>query len=90
MARQPEGAFHRSQMLKRWKKVQLQGKCQLAALPSVGVTWEKQMTTVCGIGDEQRDEKVEYRYDGEDYPLGKTTIKSDKTLSVTAKPSVTP
>ncbi len=66
-------------MLRRWKKVQLQGKCQLAALPSAGVTREADDNGFCGIGDGQ-EMKVEYRYDGEGYPLGKTTINSQNTL----------
>ncbi|EBR0224236.1 YnfC family lipoprotein [Salmonella enterica subsp. enterica serovar Monschaui] len=71
------------------KKVQLQGKCQLAALPSAGVTWETDDNgfVVSATGKEM---KVEYRYDSEGYPLGKTTINSQNTLSVTAKPSVDP
>ncbi|VUC84769.1 lipoprotein [Salmonella sp. NCTC 11881] len=77
-------------MLRRWKKkVQLQGKCQLAALPSAGVTWETDDNgfVVSATGKEM---KVEYRYDSEGYPLGKTTINSQNTLSVTAKPSADP
>lgn len=71
------------------KKVQLQGKCQLAALPSAGVTWETDDNgfVVSATGKEM---KVEYRYDSEGYPLGKTTINSQNTLSVTAKPSADP
>ncbi len=37
-----------------------------------------------------KEMKVEYRYDSEGYPLGKTTINSQNTLSVTAKPSADP
>ncbi len=53
-------------------KVQLQGKCQLAALPSAGVTRETDDNgfVVSATGKEM---KVEYRYDSEGYPLGKTT-----------------
>ncbi len=65
------------------------GKCQLAALPSAGVTWETDDNgfVVSATGKEM---KVEYRYDSEGYPLGKTTINSQNTLSVTAKPSADP
>ncbi len=65
------------------------GKCQLAALPSAGVTRETDDNgfVVSATGKEM---KVEYRYDSEGYPLGKTTINSQNTLSVTAKPSAHP
>ncbi len=76
-------------MLRRWKKGAVTGKCQLAALPSAGVTWETDDNgfVVSATGKEM---KVEYRYDSEGYPLGKTTINSQNTLSVTAKPSADP
>ncbi len=66
-------------MLRRWKKVRDYGKCQLAALPaSAGVTGE---TDDNGLQWYRRraEMKVEYRYDSEGYPLGKTTINSQNT-----------
>ena len=71
------------------KKVRLQGKCQLAALPSAGVVWDTDDNgfVVAATGKEM---KVQYRYDAEGYPLGKTTVSKDQTLSVSAKPSTDP
>lgn len=71
------------------KKVRLQGKCQLAELPSAGVVWDTDDNgfVVAATGKEM---KVQYRYDAEGYPLGKTTISKDQTLSVSAKPSTDP
>lgn len=68
------------------KRVRLQGKCQLAELPSAGVVWDTDDNgfVVSATG---RETKVQYRYDAEGYPLGKTTISKDKTLSIDAKPS---
>ncbi len=37
-----------------------------------------------------KEMKVQYRYDAEGYPLGKTTVNKDNTLQVDAKPSVDP
>lgn len=34
--------------------------------------------------------QMEYRYDDQGYPLGKTTKSHDKTLSVSATPSTDP
>lgn len=73
------------------KRVRLQGKCQLAELPSAGVSWETDDNGfVVKASSKQMKMKMEYRYDGQGYPLGKTTISNDKTLSVTATPSKDP
>ncbi|HEM8553883.1 TPA: YnfC family lipoprotein [Citrobacter koseri] len=71
------------------KRVRLQGKCQLTELPSAGVVWDTDDNgfVVSATG---RETKVQYRYDAEGYPLGKTTISKDKTLSIDAKPSADP
>ena len=71
------------------KKIRLQGKCQLAELPAAGVVWDTDDNgfVVSGSGKEMQ---VQYRYDAEGYPLGKTTISKDNTLRVNAKPSADP
>ncbi|HCQ7753182.1 YnfC family lipoprotein [Citrobacter sp. 50677481] len=71
------------------KRMRLQGKCQLAELPSAGVVWDTDDNgfIVTAVGKEM---KVHYRYDSEGYPLGKTTVTKDQTLSVEAKPSSDP
>ena len=71
------------------KRIRLQGKCQLAELPAAGVVWDTDDNgfVVSATGKEM---KVEYRYDAEGYPLGKTTVNKDNTLQVDAKPSVDP
>lgn len=68
------------------RKVKLQGKCQLAELPSAGVTWETDDSgfVVAAHGKEM---EVKYRYDADGYPLGKTTVSGDQHLSVQAIPS---
>ena len=65
------------------KRVRLQGKCQLAEFPSAGVTWETDDNgfVVKALGKES---EVDYRYDAEGYPLGKTSTVKDKTLSIIA------
>ena len=71
------------------KRIRLQGKCQLADLPSAGVVWDTDDNgfVVSATGKEM---KVQYRYDAEGYPLGKTTVSKDNTLQVEAKPSADP
>ncbi len=71
------------------KKVRLQGKCQLAELPSAGVSWETDDNGFV-VKASSKQMKVDYRYDEQGYPLGKTTVSNDKTLSVTATPSNDP
>lgn len=68
------------------QKVKLQGKCQLAELPSAGVTWETDDNgfVVAAHGKEM---EVKYRYDADGYPLGKTTVSGDQHLSVQSTPS---
>lgn len=68
------------------KRVRLQGKCQLAEFPSAGVSWETDDNgfVVKALGKES---EVEYRYDAEGYPLGKTSTVKDKTLSIVSTPS---
>jgi len=68
------------------KRVRLQGKCQLAEFPSAGVAWETDDNgfVVKAVGKESQ---VDYRYDSEGYPLGKTSTVKDKTLSVISTPS---
>ncbi|MEX3019802.1 YnfC family lipoprotein [Kluyvera sp. STS39-E] len=65
----------------REKRVRLQGKCQLAEFPSAGVAWETDDDgfVVKALG---KDSQVDYRYDAEGFPLGKTSTAKDKTLSV--------
>ncbi len=74
-------------MLRTLEKGAVTGKCQLAALLSAGVTGNGRQR-FCGIGD-GKEMKVEYRYDSEGYPPGKTTTNSQNT-PVTAKPSADP
>ncbi len=68
------------------QKVKLQGKCQLAELPSAGVTWDTDDNgfVVAAHGKEM---EVKYRYDADGYPLGKTTVSGDQHLSVQSTPS---
>ncbi|HBE3042131.1 TPA: YnfC family lipoprotein [Escherichia coli] len=71
------------------KRVRLQGKCQLAELPSAGVSWETDDNGFV-IKASSKQMQMEYRYDDQGYTLGKTTKSNDKTLSVSATPSTDP
>ncbi len=75
-------------MLRRWKKVQLQGSASWRRYAFGGRDTGKRTTTVLWYRRRARDES-QYRYDGEGYPLGKTTISSQNTLS-RQKPSADP
>lgn len=70
----------------REKRLRLQGKCQLAEFPSAGLTWD---TDERGFISSARgkDVEVNYRYDDEGYPLGKSTTSKDMHLSVVSTPS---
>ena len=61
------------------RKVKLQGKCQLAELPSAGVTWDTDDNgfVVAAHGKEM---EVKYRYDADGYPLGKTTVSGSASV----------
>ncbi len=67
-------------MRRHWrKKVRLQGKCQLAELPSAGVSWETDDNGFV-VKASSKQMKVDYRYDEQGYPLGKTTVSNDKNV----------
>ena len=68
------------------KRVRLQGKCQLAEFPSAGVAWETDDNGFV-VKALSKEREVDYRYDGEGYPLGKTSTAKDETLSVVSTPS---
>lgn len=70
----------------REKRLRVQGKCQLAALPAAGVEWETDDNGFV-IAARSKDSQVNYRYDDEGYPLGKSTVSKDDRLSVEATPS---
>ena len=55
------------------KRVRLQGKCQLAELPSAGVSWETDDNGFV-IKASSKQMQMEYRYDDQGYPLGKTCL----------------
>ncbi|ENT2204222.1 YnfC family lipoprotein, partial [Escherichia coli] len=58
-------------------------------LPSAGVSWETDDNGFV-IKASSKQMQMEYRYDDQGYPLGKTTKSNDKTLSVSATPSTDP
>ncbi|HAT1572876.1 MAG: YnfC family lipoprotein [Kluyvera cryocrescens] len=70
----------------REKRVRLQGKCQLAEFPSAGVAWETDDNGFV-VKALSKESEVDYRYDDEGYPLGKTSTVKDNTLSVVSTPS---
>ncbi|HGC3444800.1 TPA: YnfC family lipoprotein [Escherichia coli] len=54
-----------------------------------GVSWETDDNGFV-IKASSKQMQMEYRYDDQGYPLGKTTKSNDKTLSVSATPSTDP
>ncbi len=71
------------------KRLRLQGKCQLAEMPSTGVSWETDdngfVVTARG-----KESTATYRYDSEGYPLGKTTTAKGERFTVSSTPSADP
>ncbi len=62
------------------QKVKLQGKCQLAELPSAGLTWDTDDNGFV-VAAHSKEMEVKYQYDADGYPLGKTTVSGDKSSS---------
>lgn len=73
----------------REKRLRLQGKCQLAEMPSAGVSWETDdngfVVTARG-----KETTASYRYDNEGYPLGKTATAKDQRFTVVSTPAADP
>jgi len=65
------------------KRVKLQGKCQLAELPAIGLQYETDDNGFV-VAARGKEASVEYRYDEEGYPLGKKTQAKASTLDVKA------
>ncbi|EKK7714013.1 YnfC family lipoprotein [Cronobacter dublinensis] len=70
----------------REKRIRLQGKCQLAELPAVGMIYETNEREFVVKGH-TNEVTTSYRYDDEGYPLGKTSKAKDAELSTVATPS---
>ncbi|AVR04342.1 YnfC family lipoprotein [Pluralibacter gergoviae] len=68
------------------KRILLQGKCQLAGIESIGLKWE---TNDGGFIVAARGKalQIDYRYDAEGYPLGKTSVAGGDKLEVYSTPS---
>jgi len=67
------------------KRILLQGKCQLAGMPTAGVTWDTDDNGFI-VAAHGKEFTVDYRYDKDGYPLGKTTVSGKETLKVIAAP----
>lgn len=63
----------------REKRLRLQGKCQLAELPSAGITWETDDNGFV-VAARGKETTATYRYDSEGYPTGKTTVAKMSVL----------
>lgn len=67
----------------------MQGNCQLAELPAAGLVWEMNdkefLTRASG-----KNIRIEYRYDNEGYPIGKTSTKAETVFAVNLQPSTDP
>lgn len=74
--------------ISREKRIRLQGKCQLAELPAVGMVYETNDREFVVKGHTP-EVSTAYRYDDEGYPLGKTSKTKDAELSTVATPSDT-
>lgn len=68
------------------KKLRLQGKCQLAEMVATGVSWDTNDDGFI-VAAHGKTTEVNYRYDADGYPLGKTSVSGEHRLSVAAKPS---
>jgi hypothetical protein len=67
------------------KRILLQGKCQLAGMPAAGMTWDTDDNGFV-VAAHGKTLSVDYRYDSEGYPLGKTSTSGDETLKIVATP----
>lgn len=70
--------------ISRERRVKLQGKCQLAELPSAAVTYETDDNGFV-VAAKGAATSITFNYDADGYPLGKTTKSHDATLAITAK-----
>lgn len=68
------------------KKILLQGKCQLAGMENIGLTWETDDKGFI-VAARGKGVAVRYRYDAEGYPLGKTSTSGANTLDIVSLPS---
>lgn len=71
------------------KRLRLQGKCQLAEMPSVGLSWETDNNGFV-VAARGKESTATYRYDTEGYPLGKTTTAQGERFTVISTPSSDP
>ena len=68
------------------KRILLQGKCQLAGMPAAGLTWDTDDNGFV-VAAHAKALKVDYHYDKEGYPVGKTSTGGDDTLKIVSTPS---
>ncbi|MFZ3388914.1 YnfC family lipoprotein [Buttiauxella gaviniae] len=68
----------------REKRVKLQGKCQLAELPSGAITYETDDKGFV-VAAHSEATSIVYNYDADGYPLGKVTKAKNDTLAIKAK-----
>ncbi|WP_279045946.1 YnfC family lipoprotein [Cedecea davisae] len=66
------------------KRVELQGKCQLAGLPKVGISYDTDDNGFVTVA-RGKDVLVDYKYDDEGYPLGKISKAKESELAIIAK-----
>lgn len=69
----------------REKRLRLQGKCQLAELPSAGIVWDTDDNGFV-IAARGKETTATYHYDSEGYPTGKTTVAKDERFTVRSTP----
>lgn len=67
------------------QRILLQGKCQLAGMDSAAMQWDVDDSGFI-ITTHARQLQVSYRYDGEGYPLGKTSVSGNNRLAVVSTP----
>ncbi|RKQ38777.1 YnfC family lipoprotein [Enterobacter sp. R1(2018)] len=68
----------------REKRVKLQGKCQLAELPAAAVTYDTDDNGFV-VKAHGKDVSVDYLYDTDGYPTGKTTTAKASKFAVMAQ-----
>ena len=68
------------------KRILLQGKCQLAGMPAAGLTWDTDDNGFV-VAAHGKALTVDYHYDKDGYPLGKTSKGENETLKIISSPS---
>lgn len=70
----------------RQKRILLQGKCQLASIPTAAIRWDTDDNGFV-VAAHGKDLEVKYQYDAQGYPLRKTSVSGENKLVIASAPS---